>query len=650
MVLCLTDEGVRKLKKAIKEGKINPNKLLAMTSVERRAFFDKFLTEEQAKIVNILFEKKLLLKNQEKGIVNWAREITGIGRESKLATIQKIKDTYAEKARRKFDPAENESFLNELTADIYGKRYRADVSLEEAQQITELSQDVQKTLEKRNEDLTWNTKEDALDFGSAKVALDNYTGVLQKATKKPYLDIKEEGISRTVIKAGGIATNFIAENARAIVASVDNSFWGRQGISALFRPATSKLWAKNFAKSFQDIYKTLGGGTKAGNAILDGVKAEIYSRPNYSKGLYEMGEKLDIGISEEEFPTSAPEKIPALGRVFKAAEVAYTAGAMRLRADIADKFYGMAEKINVDMTDKIEVGAINALVNDMTGRGSMKLSKETQATMNKMFFSIKFFKANLNKITKPFTGKTKFTRKQAGINLLTTISSIAVILAIAKALNPDSVEEDPTSANFGKIRLKNTRIDITGGMSPILTLIARIFTNNTKSSITGLKREMKGFGVSDGMDALWNFTENKFSPLGSTIKELVERKTFEGDKPTFLNMIKNLTVPMIIEGAFDTHKIDGIGMALLAFIADGIGISVNTYSFNDNWNNKDTQEMKEFKENIGQEKFNKANKEYVQKVNDYISTDGFIKLSDKEKEKQLIKVKNRIKKIIFKKY
>jgi len=65
---------------------------------------------------------------------------------------------------------------------------------------------------------------------------------------------------------------------------------------------------------------------------------------------------------EEEFPTSFPSRIPVLGRFFKAAEVAYEAGAMRLRADVADAMYMMAEKVGRDLKNKVTVGDINLTV------------------------------------------------------------------------------------------------------------------------------------------------------------------------------------------------------------------------------------------------------------------------------------------------
>lgn len=591
---------------------------------------------------------------------NWARDMMGLSKIQKEETLQKIRDTYAEKKRRVYDPREDETFLNEIASDVYTKKYKTDVSLEEAQTITELSQEMKRTKEKMKDDFTWKTRQDGLEFGAAKVALDNYTGALKLEANKelitnPFKSRKMGEMASAMKTNARISFNFIADNSRAMVASIDNSFFGRQGIKALLRPTTSKIWVNSFGKSFSDISKTITGGVKEGDAILDGIKTEVYSRENYLNGRYELGKKLDIGTSEEEFPTSAPSRIPVLGRLFKASEVAYTAGAMRMRADMADKFYSMAENTGVDMENKEEVGEINTMVNSMTGRGSLGRLEGAAPMVNKVFFSAKFFKANLDTLTKPITAKTSFARKQAAINLLSMIANVGAILLIADTIDDDSVDFDPRSANFGKIKIGNVRLDITGGIGSIAILASRILTQSSKSSVTGTTSEFgDGYGSQTGMDAIWNFTENKFSPMFSVAKELVEQETFEGDKPTLLSEVKNLSVPIIVDTAIEAQRQEGLATALLATIADAIGISANVYSYSVNWENNLGKELAQFKERVGDKKFKEANKEYNEEVNAFINKmskdEEYLSKDNEDKKSLLFKEKSNIKDKIFKKY
>ena len=665
-MFCLPAQEAQKIKQAIKSGKLNPETLNNMTSAQRRKFLAEIVSISSAKQINLLFEKKLLLINQEKAMTDWAREITGMSAKQKEETLDKIKKTYEEKKRRLEDPKENEEFLNEIIADTYSKKFKTELTLEEAQQITELAQDKKRAKEKLGDITKWKTddfvltgsKEDAIDFGAKEVALNNYIGGLKaEANKELFVNpFKVHGLMEkaSALKLDAkIAANFIADNARTLKATLDNSLWLRQGIKVLFTHPT--IWAPNFAKSWKNIAQTLKGGTKVGDAVLDAEKALVYSRENYMKGRYERGKKLDIGSGEEEILTSTPTMIPIVGRWFKASEVAYEAGAMRMRADIADKKYQMAEQQGVDLNNKVEIGSINELVNSMTGRGSLGRAEGAGKLLNKAFFSAKFFKSNLDVLTNPFLGKTSFVRKQAAINLLKMASSMAVILMISKGLDDDSVEWDSRSANFGKIKAGDKRFDVTGGMSSLLVLASRIATQSTKSSVTDVVTEFDGgYGAPDGMDMLWNFTENKFSPVFSVIKQLVEQKTFEGEKPTVMNQLKNLTIPIVIEQGYEAAQRETMANTLLVIIADALGVSANVYSYNKNWDIKPGKILTQFKEQVGTEIFEEANDEYNKKVNEKIrelNNDSEYKAkSDEDKQNQLTSEKAKIKNQIFKQH
>ena len=644
------------MKTAISSGRLNPEKLNNMTSAQRREFLSGIVGKENAKEVNLLFEKKLLLKNQEKAMTDWARETTGMSKEAKEKTLEKIKKTYAEKKRRLENPKENEKFLNEITSDVYSKKMNTDITLNEAQNITELSSDVIKYREKLKSDFTWNTKQDGINYGASKVAFENYTNALRSdALKRPLLAPTSPA---KIIEDAYIAFNFIADNSRSLLATFDNSFWGRQGIKVAFDPRFTGKWEKNFAKSFKDIGQTLKSGNKKGDAIIDATKAEIYSRKNYLNGRYELGKKLDIKGMEEEFPTSFPSRIPVLGRFFKAAEVAYEAGAMRLRADVADAMYMMAEKVGRDLKNKVTVGDINLTVNSITGRGALPVGEEYQAIANKAFFSIKFLKANLDTLMSPLAllkDPTSFAKQQAAKNLLSIVSVVGSILGIAKALDPDSVSFDPRSTNFGKIKIGDTRFDITGGMSSIITLVSRIATQASTSSVTGKVTKLgEGYGAPTGMDVFWNFVNNKFSPIASVLSDLVQQETFEGDKPTILSTAKGLTVPIIMQELASSSQNEKSANLMLILISEALGVSANTYGLRTNWQQSTSKELLQFKDKIGDKEFKKANNEFNKRANDWFSeikdSDEYKNLTDDDKSKLISGERTNIKEKIFREY
>ncbi len=645
MAFCLLPKHRDKFKKALKEGKINPEKLSEMTSAKRRAFLAKYVGKHAAPKVNALFESKLLLKNQKAGYLSWAKSLIGTPKEIRRDLISRI-----EKLDKVLDPKSEAEFLQDLATQKLGV---GEITFKEAQNLSELSSAMEKAKSEGFKDGSWKNDKAKDEYGSNMVAMRKYTDSLMEVAKKEKLIqfMEREGL---LGKAGGIAGDlkrlavFIGENARSIKAGFfDDSFFGRQARKALGDRMTTDLWFKAFGKSFIDMYKTMKGGTEAGENILDAVKADIWSRENAMNGNYNRGKKLDLGIMEEEFPTTLPERIPVIGRLFTSARVAFEAGAMRLRADIADRYYEMAEKGGLDMKNKDSVGDINVFVNSLSGRGNIGRFENIGKELNAMFFSAKFFKSQVDTFTKPFTAKTRFVRRRAFENLMSLVATTGLVNVVAEYLSPNSTEKDPTSADFGKIKIGNTRFDPSGGVLSLMTLASRILTQSKKSSVTGVKKKLgEGFGSQDGTDVFWQTMENKFSPLASVVRDMMNQKTFKGEKPTLNNVFMSLFTPILVESGVETSKVESEALTIAALVADWVGISTNTYTFDDNWNQKTTAEMTKFKKKVGQEEFDKANDEYNQKVHDGITSDEYLK-SD-EKEDDLNKIKRDAKKKIFK--
>ena len=182
-------------------------------------------------------------------------------------------------------------------------------------------------------------------------------------------------------------------------------------------------------------------------------------------------------------------------------------------------------------------------------------------------------------------GVTPFVRKQAALNLRKTVSGIATILGTAHALDPKSVELDPRSADFGKIRIGDTRFDMSAGMGALMVLAARMVTHSSKSSTTGKvsqlnERDKKGnlkFGTTTTGDVFTNFFTNKLSPAASVIKDIWNQSDFNGNKPTIGGEARNLVLPLPIDNLWSAAQDKKHADLVLTAIADGLGISTNTY-------------------------------------------------------------------------
>lgn len=566
MSFCLPKELSDKFVKALKTGVIKPGELIQMTSEERRSFLAKIVGEEDAKPVNALLESKLLLKDQKRGMVSWAKKVAGISEEVRHDMISKI-----EKMDKILNAKDEQTFLEDLASQRLG----TDVTFQEAQVIADLSKKVTESKAKVSGDIGSASR---IEYGAHRVALQEYMKELKlEKADTAFSGIKDKLRTNPLGAMKDVVTE-IGGMSKGILASFDNSFAGRQGFGAIF--TYPKEWASNFAQSFGYIDKQLGKKA-SDNSVIDGIKADIYSRPNAIDGTYSKM-KLDIGLdSEEAYPTSLPEKIPGLGRMYKASETAYNGMAIRLRADIADKLLEIARDQHVDLTDKLEIESIGRLVNSLTGRGNLGAAEKVAGHFNTVFFSPRSVKANFDFLTLHATDKMSvFARKQAATNLLKTSAGIATIMMTANALWPGSAELDPTSTDFGKIKIGNTRFDISGGKLGLVVLAARMITGHTKSSTTGKTSELNSgkFGGTTKMDLLMNFALNKTAPVPSAIVSYLRGHDFAGNKPTLKSTATNLVVPLPFSNIHSLMSDPNAANPLVAEIFDALGFVTNTYT------------------------------------------------------------------------
>lgn len=583
-MFCLPKFAAENFIQALKEGRIDPEKLSEMTSEERNTFFEGIVGKEDAAPVNALFESKLLLKDYKRGLVTWAKRVSGISGPIRRDLIERI-----EKLDKVLSPVEEKSFFTDLASEKLGTK----VSLNEAKIIAEKSKDLQTSKaqwDKRASEVTltkdpfdknagWQSEEQRLAYGFQLAEFRSHLGDLKNSNANPTL---KESIAHPIatLKRGTYATFGIT---KSLLSSLDNSFYGRQGIKALYTHPS--IWAKDFLKSWGDIDKVI-----IGKDTMKLIEADVLSRANAMNGKYRsMG--LDVGISfEEAFPTALQERVPGVGRFFKAADVAFSGGAMRMRADLADLLIPKAEEFGLSMINGKDARGVGRLINGMTGRGY--IGGASGKAVNVLFFSIKFFKSNFDTLTGHTLwqgdlspqGKA-FLRKEAATNLVKIAGTTAAIMATAYALNPDSTSLDPRSTKFGKIKINDTTIDFTGGMGSLITLASRLvptlhngkwswWTKNKKGQYVDLHSGK--YGQATPWDALLSFFAGKLAPIPGVFRDVLEGQTYSGKKPTILNETTGAVTPLPIQTYFDLRSNPNAAPLLLGMIADGLGFSTFT--------------------------------------------------------------------------
>lgn len=574
MAFCLPKEFANKFIDALKSGKIKPEELINMSSSERRDFLAKIVGAVDAKEVNALLESKLLLKDQKRGMVSWAKKVAGISERTRADLIARI-----EKMDKVLDPKDQRSFLEDLAA----KKLGVEVSMEEAQKIYELSKKQAELKQVWEKNKRWTNIEDRLRYGFALLDLRDYVdGLKQKANKLSLKDIKNnpgEAIKRTVRITLGTT--------KSLLASLDNSFFGRQGIKML--ATNPKIWANAFIKSWGDIGKELKG--------IDAmrlIRADVLSRENAMNGKYQkMG--IDIGINHEEaFPSTLQENIPLLGRFFKASDAAFSGAAMRLRADYADKLIPRMEEMGLNMLKKEDAEGVGSLINSMTGRGRVGVLGNEE--VNSILFSIRFLKSNFDTLTAHmFDSKaSKIVKLEAAKNLAKIVGVIGATLYTVNILQPGSVTFDPRSKLFGKVKIRGTTFDLTGGMGSMATLATQLVlalaavggvyaTHNGKKGIwtqnnAGKWTELNSgkFGSATVLDAFNSYLEGKTAPVASVLRDAWSGLDYSGNKPTLKSSLLNLITPISIQTFNDLKNNPKSAPMLATMILDGLGIGSYT--------------------------------------------------------------------------
>ena len=248
MSLCLPQFAKEELIKGIREGTVVPENMTLMSSAERQGLLRSFMDEASAKSVNTLFEEKLVLKSQKRGLKNWEKQIV----DSKQYNVVK-KDIISriEKLEKVLDADSKQEFLQDLTE----KRLGFSVSFEQSEIIMKSAKNIREAHEKINDSIPDYGADGKLhplrfDYGMRVAVLDKYI----EHTKN---------VSRTKMTAGDWLTSpevwidDIFGTMKSLKSGFDNSFFGRQGQQSFIESPT--MWMKNFVKSWGDMAKEYRG-------------------------------------------------------------------------------------------------------------------------------------------------------------------------------------------------------------------------------------------------------------------------------------------------------------------------------------------------------------------------------------------------------
>lgn len=363
---------------------------------------------------------------------------------------------------------------------------------------------------------------------------------------------------------------------RAVRSSMDISYGFRQGL--LLLATHPKLFAKTFARQIK-----MFGSERAYQEAM----AEIHSDPlyplmdKYGLPLTDIGTK--VAKTEEAYVGSqAAEHIPIVGRIIRASDRAFTGFANLGRAEMFKMLVKKAALLGEDLNDEHLGESIARLVGTFTGRGTVpKQFAGHLTTLNALMFSPRLLASRLNMLSPVFYKRlSPFARAEAFAGARNLVAAIGTVMFVARACGAQ-VTFDPRSSNFAKIKVGNTRIDIAGGFSQEVRLVAQ---EMAREEITGTGKHVaiSGFGKKAGTGQISTFTHltqfgrGKLGPVPGTFVDEASGQNFIG-QPLSQTSELGQNAPFVSQDVYSAWKNSGALSVPAAAFLSAIGFGVQSY-------------------------------------------------------------------------
>lgn len=370
------------------------------------------------------------------------------------------------------------------------------------------------------------------------------------------------------------AVGEILSTPRAALATADFSAPLRQGA------VLGSRFPKQFGKAMYESVKYFFKPGAYEKAMYDLTQRPTYSLMKSRKLAVQAAEELTG--TEEQFLSNILEskfaKKAGVGHVVAASNRAYTGFLTKLRADVFDKILVDSKAAGVKLGNN-ELDSLAKFVNSASGRGDGKIT--SLVSKAQVLFSPKLWKSRIDTLNPGYYAKLDPTARKYALQSAASFASIATtVIGLAAAAGAD-VENDPRSADFGKIKVGNTRYDILGGHQQNIRLAAQLLTGEKINSETGEIQTLgpdRGFGKPSRLDILYQFVENKENPVVGFAS-----KALRGTDPTGKPINKatefgNLFVPLTAQSTYETAKDQGsLPKGVAMNIPGTFGVGVQTY-------------------------------------------------------------------------
>lgn len=344
----------------------------------------------------------------------------------------------------------------------------------------------------------------------------------------------------------GRGLSSISNLPKGLKASMDFSAPLRQGIIMMLTQNPIKS-----GKQIGQMFSFWANSAKY-DKWLDELKSSEYYPLLKESGLFIAEQSGKLSAMEEVLANNLGNKIPILGQsykikgktvlpgtnLYKRSENAYSGFLNNLRVEsFLDGAKALREMGLTPEANKDEFKSWANYVNNATGRGTMDASLALK--LGSVFFSPRLIASRLNVGMNPLyyarlsPAARKMALKRTGtfFAMATTITALAALYYNNDDDDDTSLELDPRSSDFGKIKIKNTRVDFLGGFLPFYRSASQILMGQKKNLTSAQVEELnQKFGGTTKFDVAKDFFANKLAPIPRMGYDWLDKTTAQVEK------------------------------------------------------------------------------------------------------------------------
>jgi hypothetical protein len=351
---------------------------------------------------------------------------------------------------------------------------------------------------------------------------------------------------------------------RNLLASIDISGPGRQGM--LLGPGHAKEWASSFKASVQAY-----ASEDIAKQIDDAVRASPFREAADRAGLELTSyDSVVLSAREEAVLSRWLGNVPLI----RNSQRAYSVGLNKLRQDVFDTYAAKWSHQGTLTPERAK--SLATYINAATGRGNLPAK---WSELSVLFFAPRLlasrFQVPLQLVSPNTDNAVRLLMARDLASFMSTGSALLGLGVLAGA----TVEMDPRSSDFARMRFGKTRIDPWGGYQPLVRY--------TTQMILG-ERKLEGGAIqeADRLGVFANFLRTKLSPAagtavtGITGEDLTRKSFIESvlkDPLDRESLWWQSFMPLFIQDVRDGFEEEGLRGGLMGSLSF-VGVGASSYS------------------------------------------------------------------------